>query len=166
MTRKYLDNNGVLYLWQKITNLFVKKEAGKGLSSNDLTDDILAKIDDTSDKVAEIEASDYQTADDVQSIVNQILDNGYQTEEDVQDAINAALANINKKDIVESLDEMTDPNTVYLIASGTSPNAYDEYIVVDGQPEKIGSTEVDLTGYLKEEELEAITNSEIDTIVA
>lgn len=34
---KYLDNNGLLYLWQKITGKFVAKETGKGLSTNDYT---------------------------------------------------------------------------------------------------------------------------------
>lgn len=34
---KYLDSNGLLYLWGKIKELFVAKETGKGLSSNDYT---------------------------------------------------------------------------------------------------------------------------------
>lgn len=34
---KFLDQNGVLYFWQKIINKFVAKEAGKGLSTNDFT---------------------------------------------------------------------------------------------------------------------------------
>lgn len=34
---KYLDSNGLLYLWQKIVAKFVAQEAGKGLSSNDFT---------------------------------------------------------------------------------------------------------------------------------
>lgn len=37
MANKFLDANGVLYLWQKIKNMFVAKEDGKGLSSNDYT---------------------------------------------------------------------------------------------------------------------------------
>ena len=37
MSIKYLDDNGLLYFWQKIVNAFVAKEAGKGLSSNDYT---------------------------------------------------------------------------------------------------------------------------------
>lgn len=36
-TKKYLDDNGLLYVWQKITAKFVAKEVGKGLSSNDFT---------------------------------------------------------------------------------------------------------------------------------
>lgn len=34
---KFLDENGVLYLWGKIKSFFVQKEDGKGLSSNDFT---------------------------------------------------------------------------------------------------------------------------------
>ena len=37
MAKKYLDDNGLLYFWQKITNKFVPKETGKGLSTNDYT---------------------------------------------------------------------------------------------------------------------------------
>lgn len=37
MATKYLDSNGLLYFWQKIKNLFVVKEEGKGLSTNDYT---------------------------------------------------------------------------------------------------------------------------------
>lgn len=37
MAKKYLDDNGLLYLWGKIKALFVQKETGKGLSTNDYT---------------------------------------------------------------------------------------------------------------------------------
>lgn len=37
MAKKYIDQNAFLYIWQKITNIFVKKESGKGLSTNDYT---------------------------------------------------------------------------------------------------------------------------------
>lgn len=37
MANKYLDLNGLLYVWQKITTKFVAKEVGKGLSTNDYT---------------------------------------------------------------------------------------------------------------------------------
>ena len=60
---------------------------------------------------------------------------------------------------------MTDENTIYLMSnSGAGNNVYDEYIVVEGTPEKIGTTEVDLTGYLREEDLTELTNEEIDEI--
>lgn len=36
-SKKYLDDNGLLYFWGKIKAAFVAKEAGKGLSTNDYT---------------------------------------------------------------------------------------------------------------------------------
>ena len=44
MANKYLDSNGLLYLWQKITGKFVAKETGKGLSTNDYTTDEKTKL--------------------------------------------------------------------------------------------------------------------------
>lgn len=86
--------------------------------------------------------------------------------------VNSQLANINKKSVVTSTSQMTDANTIYLMANGSSEtnNIYDEYIVIkDGSTttvEKIGTTEVDLTNYLQTTDLVAITNAEIDTIFA
>lgn len=42
--RSFLDNNGLLYLWNKIKNVFVAKEAGKGLSTNDYSNDEKSKL--------------------------------------------------------------------------------------------------------------------------
>ena len=45
MANNYLDKNGLLYLWQKITSKFVAKETGKGLSTNDFTTELKNKLD-------------------------------------------------------------------------------------------------------------------------
>lgn len=42
---KFLDNNGLLYLWSKIKEKFVAKETGKGLSANDFTTELKNKLD-------------------------------------------------------------------------------------------------------------------------
>ena len=44
MANKFLDENGLLYFWQKIINKFVQKETGKGLSSNDYTTNEKTKL--------------------------------------------------------------------------------------------------------------------------
>lgn len=44
MANKFLDDNGLLYLWQKITNKFVAKETGKGLSTNDYSTEEKTKL--------------------------------------------------------------------------------------------------------------------------
>lgn len=45
MANKFLDQNGLLYFWQKIVNKFVAKETGKGLSTNDFTNELKTKLD-------------------------------------------------------------------------------------------------------------------------
>ena len=84
-------------------------------------------------------------------------------------AITNALAGITGIDfqIVETLPSTGVKGTIYLISnSGTGTNIYDEYIYVNNKWEKIGSTNVDLSGYVQKTEMVAITNSEIDEIVA
>ena len=69
--------------------------------------------------------------------------------------------------IVESLPATGENGVIYLVAhSHGTGDAYDEYIWVDGAFEKIGNTDIDLSGYWAKADLVAITNAEIDTIVA
>ena len=106
----------------------------------------------------------YQTASDVEQTISS---KKYQTEEQVTQAITKAVANINKKQVVTSTEEMTDENIIYLLAnSGAGNNVYDEYIVYDGKSEKIGTTEVDLSNYMQTTDLVEITNEEIDAMMA
>ena len=100
-------------------------------------------------------------------------DSGFQDSQDVQDAIDAALADITGIDfqVVQSLPQSGEKGVIYLVPnSGTGTNTYDEYIWVEPSGgtahfEKIGSTDVDLSGYWSKTELVAITTAEIDTIV-
>lgn len=268
--KKFLDQNGLLYVWTKIKNLLggkVDKVEGKGLSTNDLTDELKQKILDAGSssfsgaysdltgkpKINGVElgvenslstlgiqgteegkglsTNDYTTEEknklagiatgaQVNTIegvkvngksvtpVDKIVsistatktseltnDSKFQTESEVTSKVNGAvadkvstsqmntaisnatngmatqswvntqLANINKKEVVTSISQMTDTNTIYLIANaGEQDNVYDEYIVVNGTPEKVGTTQVDLTNYVQDSDLVAITNTEIDTI--
>ena len=96
-------------------------------------------------------------------------DSGYQTESQVSTAISNAIANIQgiSYSIVAELPTTGEAGVIYLISnSGANQNSYDEYIWITDKFEKIGTTEVDLSGYVQETDLVAITNSEIDAIVA
>lgn len=72
-----------------------------------------------------------------------------------------------KKSVVDDLpSEMTaDENTIYLVAktAGDPRNGFNEYMLIQGEWELIGDTQggVDLTGYIKEEDLIAITLEDI-----
>ena len=105
---------------------------------------------------------------DIQTLVEAY---GYQDAQDVDDAISAALADITsfEFEVVQTLPQTGEKGIIYLVSnSGTGQNIYDEYIWIDGDPsgrfEKIGTTDIDLSGYVQASEMHALTNAEIDTI--
>lgn len=176
--KKYIGINTLSHLISRLTLMFnkkVDKVEGKGLSTNDLTDELKQKILSAGDSSftgnyndlinkpdLTIYAEKTQVATDISNAVADKV-----TEAQMNTAINSAVSNINKKQIVTSTTEMTDANTIYLLANeGSENNIYDEYLVIDGKAEKIGTTEVDLTNYIKVTDLVEITNEEIDAIFA
>lgn len=89
----------------------------------------------------------------------------------VKTAVDNAIAGVTgiEFEIVTTLPTTGKTGTIYLVSnSGTAPNIYDEYIWIASTSkfEKIGTTDVDLSGYVQASEMVAITNAEIDTIVA
>lgn len=84
-----------------------------------------------------------------------------------KDNLNTALNGITGFNfiIVESLPATGKKGIIYLVAhSHADGDSYDEYIWVNDKFEKIGNTDVDLSGYLKESDIATITNAEIDAI--
>ena len=113
-----------------------------------------------------VEGYGYQTAAQVET---KIAGKGYQTSAQVQSAINSALAGITGIDIqvVESLPTTGKKGVIYLVAHthGGSDN-YDEYVWVSSKNayEKIGNTDVDLSGYLKKADITALTDADLNTM--
>ena len=81
-------------------------------------------------------------------------------------------------DVLPAADDL-DAKTIYLVpkeisgdeaAEQGADNVYDEYIVVveDGvkRAEKIGDTKLDLSGYVKAEDVVAVTDQEIQAMIA
>lgn len=75
------------------------------------------------------------------------------------DALVGSLTHINIK-IVSSTDDVTEPNVIYLVpmSSGESGDYYNEYILVNGSPELIGNTRVDLSDYYTREQTNDLLN--------
>lgn len=191
MAIKYLDNDGLLYLWglikAQVSNAAatkVDKESGKVLSSNDYTDDEKSKLGNVAagaqvNKIESIKVNgvvqdiktkevDITVPTDNASLANGA---GYQKAAEVQAAINEALSGITGIDfqIVSALPATGVKGTIYLMAhSHGTGDSYDEYIWLptSSKFEKIGNTDIDLSGYLKKTDMVAITNAEIDTITA
>ena len=87
----------------------------------------------------------------------------------VYDFVVAALADIEKFSavIVTVLPETGETNKMYLVAktSGSADDGYDEYLFIDSKWEKIGTTNIDLSEYLKKEDIHILTNTEITAII-
>lgn len=85
----------------------------------------------------------------VNDLTNYYLKSETYTKEEVQSLISAVNSVTLQK--VESLPEPGESNVIYLVPkSGSGNDIYDEYIFIDGKPEHIGSTQVDLSNYVQE----------------
>lgn len=193
--KKFLDNNGLLYFWQKIVNAFVKKDGSKVLSDNNYTTAEKEKLAELNNytlpeasantlggvKVGAgleinsgvLSATGGGTADSVDwsNVQNKPTnlsqftnDSGFQTANDVQSAINSAVSSAYKyKGSVanqEALPQSPEVGDVYNLEDTGANVAWD-----GTKWDNLGMT-IDLTGYIQESDLVAITNQEIDTIVA
>lgn len=117
---------------------------------------------------ATVEGYGYQTAAQVN---NAITGKGYQTSAQVQAAINESLSGITGIDIqvVESLPTTGVKGVIYLVAHahGDKDN-YDEYVWVATKKayEKIGNTDIDLSGYVQKTDLVELTDKDLATMWA
>ena len=91
-------------------------------------------------------AGDYIT-NAVDNLVNYYKKSETYTQSEVKELI-GSLTHINIE-VVSSIDDVTEPNVIYLVpvSGGESDDYYDEYILVSGSPELIGTTRVDLSDY-------------------
>lgn len=129
--------------------------AGKGYQTAGQVDDAIVK-------------KGYQTAAQVNTA---ITNKGYQTSAQVQAAINESLSGITGIDIqvVESLPTTGKKGVIYLVAHahGEKDN-YDEYVWVASKNsyEKIGNTDVDLSGYVAKTDIVVLTDKDFEAMLA
>lgn len=93
-------------------------------------------------------------------------DSGFQTSTEVNSAIATAIGNINQFNvaIVSTLPtENIDAHTIYFISNGGSDDSiYDEWMYINNNWEKIGTTSIDLSGYMQTSHpANAITSTDI-----
>lgn len=77
----------------------------------------------------------------------------------LEQIVNVAKANITilSIQIVDNTDNITQENVLYLVpASDDEGNIYNEYMLIDGKVEQVGSQDVDLTGYAKTTDVETM----------
>ena len=140
MANKYtrLDDNGLLFLLQQI-----KAKIDAMIDAMTVTIDSTITADSTNTNAAGSKA--------------------------VYDFVTKAIADISgfHAEIVSELPETGKTNILYLVAKSeaASGDGYDEYLYINGAWERVGSTDIDLSGYVQASEMHAITNTEITAIV-
>ena len=128
----------------ELDNNKVDKVEGKELSSNDFTNDLkdkLEKIEDGANKITKIS-----------QLTN---DENFKTEAEIQELINNSTKL--KKEVVTSLPTTGKDDVIYLVKDekGKENNNYLEYLWINGKYELIGSTQVDLSGYMTTKDFES-----------
>lgn len=195
MKTKFLDNNGLLYVWKKLKDTFVKKleldEVKNSIPKNvsDLQDaDSYAKSVDIPTKVESLsDATDYAKKIEIPHSVSELdgmdayakitalpkkvadLTDGadYIKKAELTEEAKSLIGNTKALEfsVVEELPSSGEKSTIYLVSNSKAENdTYDEYIFVNGKFEKIGTTSVDLSDYVKTSDITSITNEEIDTL--
>lgn len=82
----------------------------------------------------------------------------------MEQIINVMKENLSLLDIqiVSSIDDITQENVLYLVPSSEETNnLYDEYLLINGNPEMIGSTKIDLSNYPTKDEMNTAINTAI-----
>lgn len=151
MADKYLNNTGLQYYHNRIKTVFASKNE-LPTNTSDLTND-----------------SGFIT-----NAVNDLVNYYTKSQTYSQAEVNALIAGISTVNflIVQTLPTQDiSTSTIYLVpnGSGASQNTYDEYVYINNAWEKIGTTNIDLSGYWTSQSgqtnsLIAITTAEIDTI--
>lgn len=91
------------------------------------------------------------------------------TKTQTDSAIQTAVANADhlKREIVSALPEVeeADEHTIYMVGTGdgSEDSAYEEYMLINGGFEKIGSSEVDLTNYALKSYVDSAKSEAIST---
>lgn len=155
----YVDPDGLMYYHQRVkANVFALKDTTYTKTEVDTALNNKADANTTYTKT-EVDNALGDKAD---------ADTTY-TKTEVDNAISDAVAGITgvSFSIVQALPATGKAGVIYLLSnSGNAPNVYDEYIYVNNAFEKIGTTDVDLSGYVQTSDLTPITEAQIDTILA
>lgn len=157
---KYLGSERVQELWTAILTKLAGKVDLATLEGYATPDTVATAITSA--------LSDYAKNSYVQTEIAVALAD-YMKESEVNDKIAQAIASagIITYRTEDALPDTGDLNVIYLVPAESSEekNAKDEYMWIDGQWEKIGSTTVNLSDYWSKTELQAMSSAELQEIL-
>lgn len=159
MPDNFLNSARVAELWAAIKTALAGK-ADLGALDGYTTPDAVATAITSA-------LTNYATNASVQTAIATALAN-YMTSTEVNGAIATAVAEAAHItiQIVDTLPASGKANVIYLVPNGGSgQNSKDEFMWIAGKWEKIGSTDVDLSGYWAKSDLTAMTAAELQAIL-
>ena len=166
MGKKYVGSNALLYVTNKLKTLIggkVDKVDGKGLSTNDLTDELKAKILAAGDSSFSGDYNDLTNKPTIPAAITKVSeltnDSGFVTETQVNNKLTAVYkykGSVANKEALPTSDQVVG-DTYNLEDSGMN-------VAWNGTEwDDLGAI-IDLTGYVKETDLVEVTNAEIDAM--
>lgn len=162
-TKIYLNDDDLLF----IITMLKSKFAPLDHSHNGATEGA-AGFMSTADKKKLDGIAENATKTEISAVINDSsTDLTAASSKAVKDYVTAAFADVTglSAEIVTELPKTGEANVIYLVPkTGGQGDAYDEYMWIDNAFELIGSTAVDLSGYLRSSDLRPMTNAEIEAI--
>lgn len=128
-----------------------------------------ASISDINESISEINAAldgkqpvgEYITKE-VDNLANYYKKSETYTQSEINNII-SSMTHITTE-VVDSIADVTKPNVIYLIpAEAEADNYYEEYLLINGKPELIGTTRVDLSGYYTKTETDSLLDTKQPT---
>ena len=195
----YTDKTALLYVITRIKGLlegYVEEEVGKGLSTNDFTNELKNKLDGIAVGATKVIVDSTLSSTGTNPVQGATIyaelakkanldspaltgtptaptalagddSTRIATTEFVTAAISTALGEITgiSFEKVDVLPEAGEIGVIYLVAKeGTSTDVFDEYYWYEDKFEYMGTTAVDLSGYVKATDMVPITTAEIDAM--
>lgn len=155
-----IDDNGVLYLYQKIKGEMPSK-------TSDLVNDSTFQ---TAQNVADSITAALATLNIPTKVSDLSNDAGYQNATQVQTAIDAAISQVGGLHIdwtYQTLPASGDSDTIYAIPTGDADDPYDFYVWNGSSNRWIKlDFNIDMSGYMKTSDIHWMTNAEIDALLA
>lgn len=192
MATNYVGSADLLYILNKIKAVleagYVKVEEGKGLSTNDFTTALKEKLDGIESGAETNVQADWNETDtssdayiknkpnipDAVTLDDTLSDSSTNAVQNkaIKTYIDAAVSAITSVQFkkVSILPSTGENGVIYLVpkdeATSKTGNIYEEYIWItdDTKFEKIGETDIDLSGYVKTTDLVEITTTDIDAM--
>lgn len=183
MANKYLNLQGLTTYDEKIKEKITTDDAATLQSAKAYADSLSDNYDPAGQAATLVEAlengqvatnkSDIATlksgkADKSTTLSGYGITDAY-TKAQTDSAIQTAVANADhlKREIVSVLPEVeeADENTIYMVGTGTGSedSVYEEYMLINGGFEKVGSSEVDLTNYALKSYVDSAKTEAINT---